>query len=525
VSAPQHMHSGGPVVAATSGLNTGSFYMPDLAEGTASPSSAAARDNAIPLAPTIPHDSPVWSWLPLRRTKTNINGRSLEELQGEQRRNEYQSDLVDFLDILDPEVATLSTLTNVQNSLFVPDLGRYLNRRPIYNLTSGPANTQESETSSSEEGGQTRPTTHRIKTGATLNTISSRVNDDYYAVLPHGATLFGWSKEDKSELDDHVRHMLHSRRSKFKRRMKGFTQYIKKPLGFFVTLYATLITLFGLAWVLFLIGWINVGGRKDYIVNIIDNVLVGLFAIMGDGLAPFRAVDTYHMCFIAHYHHLTWRLRKEQSLPKLQDHNDLPAVLPEADEAQKEEVAELSVLSSEQQIKLAHHQKRFSNSHSFYKPHETTTHHAFPLRLLVAVVVLLDCHSFLQIALGTCTWAISYHIRPFALTTVILCCSITCNIAAGVLIIIGDHKTRKKDVIEKVFRQELTADAIQKLEKRKGKEEQRNQDLDTIVEPEDEHSAAKEPPAIEQPNDRPTFDTNSRESLAADALGNTAIEH
>lgn len=113
--------------------------------------------------------------------------------------------------------------------------------------------------------------------------------------------LEGWSEEDKAELNDHVRHMMHSRRSKFKRSMKGFGKYMSRPLGFLVTLYATLITLFGLAWVLFLIGWIYVGDRQHYIINVIDNVLVALFAIVGDGLAPFRLVDTYHMGFIAHY--------------------------------------------------------------------------------------------------------------------------------------------------------------------------------------------------------------------------------
>jgi hypothetical protein len=249
-----------------------------------------------------------------------------------------------------------------------------------------------------------------------------------------------------------------------------------------VTIYAILITLFGLIWVLFLIGWISIGSRRDYIVNVIDNILVALFAIMGDGLAPFRAVDTYHMCFIAHYHHLTWRLRKERALPKLQNKNDLPAVQPEDLEAQieddKEEAAEFSVLKPEQVRKLAYHQQKLSNSHSFYKPHETATHHAFPLHLLVAIVVLLDCHSLLQIALGTCTWAISYHVRPFALTTVILCCSITVNITAGILISVGDHKTRKKDVRERMFRQELTAEAIKKMNKKARKQLIKEGELD-----------------------------------------------
>jgi len=206
-------------------------------------------------------------------------------------------------------------------------------------------------------------------------------------------------------------------------------------------------------------------------------------------------VDTYHMCFIAHYHHLTWKLRDKKAMPKLEDHNDLPTQHPDL---AAEETAigsdvgsvtsdqggapwEVSVLSAEQQKRLQHHQVKFAKSHTFYKPHETETHHAFPLRILITIVVLLDMHSLLQISLGACTWGISYHVRPFALTTVILCCSITCNIMGGVMISIGDHRTRKKDVIERMFRQELTQDAIKQVEKRRQKEAVRNEDLEITV--------------------------------------------
>ena len=109
----------------------------------------------------------------------------------------------------------------------------------------------------------------RARTG---DSITSKLSASHFAVLPHGTSLLDWSREDKQALNDHVRHMLHSRRSKFKRGMKGFGQYVRRrkfcplqsgrcleahyhaALGFLVTLYATLITLFGLAWVLFLIG-------------------------------------------------------------------------------------------------------------------------------------------------------------------------------------------------------------------------------------------------------------------------------
>lgn len=60
------------------------------------------------------------------------------------------------------------------------------------------------------------------------NSLTSHIEDDHYAVLPHGVTLDGWSKEDVEALDDYVRHMLHSRRNKFKRGMRGFGKYLKK---------------------------------------------------------------------------------------------------------------------------------------------------------------------------------------------------------------------------------------------------------------------------------------------------------
>lgn len=348
------------------------------------------------------------------------------------------------------------------------------------------------------------------------STITSRLTDSHYAALPHGESLEGWSAQEKSELDDHVRHMLHSRRSRWKRRFKGFGQYVKRPLGFFVTLYATLITLFGLAWVLFLIGWIYVGEKQVYAIHIIDSILVALFAIMGDGLAPFRAVDTYHMIFIARYSRMIsraekgkgprTRLRKRSIPEEVRDSVDLENLEnfgrltsqqardilasngpcsngnqadgdQEGDNVNRTQSKssgssnDVPALTYKQLQSLQHHQKKMSNSHSFYKPQETFTHHEFPLSYLIAIVVLLDCHSCLQISLGACTWGIDYHTRPFALTTVILCVSITCNITAGLLISIGDRKTRKKDVWELLNRQELTEDAMKHMAKKKKEEE------------------------------------------------------
>ncbi|WPH04259.1 Hypothetical protein R9X50_00714800 [Acrodontium crateriforme] len=411
-----------------------------------------------------------------RRLRSNV---ALHQDPGD-----YDDNVVQLLDLIDPEVQTIGTLTNVQNSLFVPDLGGFINRRPTYDLSRRPTAGAESIPAPRSRAGtlRSRPTSRRQPkaSGQTLDepqgdaiemheprrtfSLDSRMSDSRYAVLPHGVSLEGWTDEDIDELNDHVRHLLHSRREGVKRSWKGFRQYCKKPLGLFVTVYAVLVTLFGTAWVFCLIGWIYVGSKQDYFINVIDNVLVALFALIGDGMAPFRVVDTYHMCFIAHYHHLTWRLRKEKALPTLVDHNDLPnrrlSAAAIEDVVDKEETAEFSVLTPLQQRRLQYHQAKFSKAHTFYKPHETSTHHAFPLRLMIASVVLLDFHSIFQVALGTCTWSIDYRVRPQALTATILACSLTCNIVAGIIISIGDKRTRKKDVLERIFRQGLTEQAI-----------------------------------------------------------------
>ncbi|CAM1500411.1 Fc.00g095730.m01.CDS01 [Cosmosporella sp. VM-42] len=438
--------------------------------------------------------------------------------------DEYTQDLVDWLDIIDPEVQTLSTLTNVQNSLFIPDLGNWVNRRPTYVLSERDPEQQWAREAAAQErrqevasiaptqGEQEAPPIQRS------NTITSRLTESHYAALPHGTNLEGWTAEEKSELDDHVRHMLHSRRARFKRRLKGFGQYIRRPLGFFVTLYATLITLFGLAWVLFLIGWIYVGEKQVYAIHVIDSVLVALFAVMGDGLAPFRMVDTYHMIYIARYARMIKnakkgkrprsRLQKKNIPPEIRESleraasteqprvycrppsPDRPDILSPINEdgsqeehlvdveSAKSELDELdySPLTPKQQADLEHHQQKLAKSHSFYKPHQTFTHYAFPLDYLIAIVVLLDCHSCLQISLGACTWGINYHHRPFALTTVILCVSITCNITAGLVITMGDRKTRKKDVMNLLDRQELTGDAIKHIEEKRKKEQEKEQE-------------------------------------------------
>ena len=132
----------------------------------------------------------------------------------------------------DPEVSALSTLTNVQNSLFVPNLGPFVNRNQTYTLSpSRPVESEEETTATEEEGeGVPKKAEERPPLTRPLSSVSAALDEGEprFAILPDGTSLEGWTRTDVEELNDQVRHMLHSRRNKFKRSMKGFGKYVSK---------------------------------------------------------------------------------------------------------------------------------------------------------------------------------------------------------------------------------------------------------------------------------------------------------
>lgn len=164
-----------------------------------------------------------------------------EQNNDNNREDEYGPEFVNMLDVIDPEVSALSTLTNVQNSLFVPDLFGFVNREPTYTLSrpaADPVSEEEGATTdASEQQGADQPAKlkeERPSIARARDTSISAVLDEgdtRFAVLPEQSSLEGWTKEDVEELNDHVRHMLHSRRSKFKRGMKGFGKYVSKRMS------------------------------------------------------------------------------------------------------------------------------------------------------------------------------------------------------------------------------------------------------------------------------------------------------
>lgn len=95
----------------------------------------------------------------------------------------------------------------------------------------------------------------------------------------------------------------------------------------------------------------------------------------------------------------TRRLRKKQGLPPIEDEDDLPDPLTIP--------GYKPVLSEKDQNQLRYQQEKFSQSQTWYRPHATATHRAFPITLALWNTILMDGNSFFQCILCGCMWGMS----------------------------------------------------------------------------------------------------------------------
>ncbi|SPO32698.1 uncharacterized protein UTRI_05801_B [Ustilago trichophora] len=589
----------------------------------------------------------------LMRSSRGQGSDSDENLSSSGSSGMHEDEVVDYLDVVDPEVATVTALQNVGNSIFFPPIPYLYNRRPTISLPSAAARRAPSTPSStplhearaddiemglrtgSRQGAEDQGTDGDSirRTGfSSMRRVASLVPGRKKKQVPptteeerrkHIQEWAEMDEEERNELDEHV-HLLLTKKAKFKRAARGFWRYVKTPHGFIITTYAFLITFWGTAICLFLLRWINVNNpaRQRYWIEICDQILCALFAAVGLGFAPFRAVDTYRMVQIAHYHFLTYKRRRQMHLPELKDKNELPRAAPRLNVSQMTntmmiktglrkspdaatdgendadaqgavtsgdnyntdtghqghaaattagssnsswevldavqsrqsacEVEELKekrkhkhsffhrkkdsqdttkagsdkqaaesqhkseeipahgspppppsktahktypnkdgiiplgqlkrnpsiaselprdaedvvVLSPKQQANLEYQQRKFHESHTFYRYRETVTHRPFELSLMMAIVILLDCHSCLQASLGGTTWGIYYKNRPTSVTATIITFSLSCNAVAGILIWLGGNRTKKKEEVERLLRIALEEEALRKMKKK-----------------------------------------------------------
>jgi len=162
----------------------------------------------------------------------------------------------------------------------------------------------------------------------------------------------------------------------------------------------------GTALVFFLAKWINVGNTttQDFWTEVCEQIENGLFCLTGIGLIPWRLIDTYRIIIIWYYKRLTRKLRKKAGLPELYDMDDLPDPIFDPNY--------VHVLTDKQQYELHHQQKKFMKSQTWYRPHGTETHRAFPINTALWICLLNDGNSVFQCMLAACMWSMNRFNRP-----------------------------------------------------------------------------------------------------------------
>ncbi|KAF8759704.1 hypothetical protein RHS01_02081 [Rhizoctonia solani] len=324
----------------------------------------------------------------------------------------HHDDVVEHLSVIDNHISTVSNLSNVSNTIIIPNLPIY-NRRPVVTLP-----TLAEEDGTAEKG-----------------------------------------KATKDNLDRHVEDVLTNRR-KIKRALTGFWDYVKTPF-------------WGAAIVIFLAKIINLHNedRQGFWVEISSQIEngsqhmvmffwlltssdhldkfagVALFTVTGVGLIPWRVIDTYRIAKIWHYRQVTRRLRRNAKLPALIDGNDLPDPVYNPNY--------VHVLSDRQQKDLHYQQQKFMASQTWYRPHETETHKAFPIKTALFICLFIDFNSVFQCMLCGCMWGLNRFERPAWTTGTLIPASFLCGIAAGVLIWRGGNQTKKVKEVEQRLREAL----------------------------------------------------------------------
>lgn len=315
----------------------------------------------------------------------------------------HMDEVVEHLDVIDAHIATVSHLSNAANSILIPPLGMY-NRKPIVALP-------------------------------TLSPSESFIDSEK-------------GRGDHDELDRHVEHVLR-KRDKLRRSLKGLWAFLKTPIGVITAIYGFLVAFWGAAIVVFLIKIINFHNpyRQKLWIEISSQVENGLFTLTGVGLIPWRAMDIYRIARIWHYKRLSRTLRKKAGLAPLVDENDLPDPMYDPNHIQ--------VLSDKQQAELHDLQQKFMHSQTWYRPHATDTHRAFPINTGLLICSLIGGNSFFQCILCGTMWGLDRYHRPAWSTGILIPASFLCGIFAAVFVWRGGQKTKKTQEVEGRLREAL----------------------------------------------------------------------
>ncbi|KAJ7173013.1 hypothetical protein C8R43DRAFT_679060 [Mycena crocata] len=337
-------------------------------------------------------------------TQPGLIGDAFDSPHGTSQRGgdlDHHDEIVEHLDVIDPQVGTVSTLTNAANGILVPPLSWYP-QKPVVTLSYPP---------------------------------KMAISDPERCPGEHS-------------LDRHVEAVL-NKPSKFRRTMKGVWAFLKTPLGVLTGIYCFCVVFWGAAIVIFLLKIIDFhnANTQAFWVEVSSQIENGLFTVTGIGLIPFRVLDTYRIYWIWHYKRRTQMLRAEAGLPGLFNADDLPD--PSYDPNY------VPVLTDKEQNDLHRQQVKFQQRQTWYRAHGTETHRAFPINTALLICCLNDGNSIFQIILCGTMWGLDRFHRPAWSTGILIPASFLCGILSAVFIAIGGNHTKRTEKVEERLRAAL----------------------------------------------------------------------
>ncbi|KAH8925551.1 hypothetical protein BT69DRAFT_1116974 [Atractiella rhizophila] len=101
-------------------------------------------------------------------------------------------------------------------------------------------------------------------------------------------------------------------------------------------------------------------------------------------------------------------------------------------------------------------------SQTWYIPHESATHFAFPISWALAICLLNDGNSFFQCLLCVAMWGWNRYTRPPWTTGCLIPLSFLCGIIAGVLIWKGGERTKKTKEVKAAVTEILEKDRAER---------------------------------------------------------------
>ncbi|KAG5648970.1 hypothetical protein DXG03_000319 [Asterophora parasitica] len=346
----------------------------------------------------------------------------------------HHDDVVEHLDVIDPQVGTVSNLTNAANSILIPPLA-WISRKPVLVLNGPPPSANQDP----EE-------------------------------------LDGYrEKYLQDSLDRHVDDVLR-RPSKFRRTLMGVWSFLKTPLGvcfimfsklssrtylayqIFAAIYGFCVVFWGAAIVFFVGKLINLhdADKQGFWVEVSSQVENGLFTVTGIGLIPFRVLDTYRthfhlsllipdlslssspgMYWIWHYKRKTRKLRTTAGLPQLFDEDDLPDP--------KYDPNYVHVLTEEEES-LALLICLLNDGNSI-----------FQVGYIPLISTVQESELSSKIMLCGTMWGLDRFQRPAWSTGILIPCSFLCGIFAAVFIWQGGQKTKRVAEVEERLKAALIA--------------------------------------------------------------------